>query len=193
VATLRQRNKARTREEIRDQAMRLFAKQGYAATTVEQIADAAGVSASTYFRYFPSKEDLVIDDGAEDALLVDAVLAQPADLSPVQAICAAMHEFHATKTAAERRQERVRHALVLATPELRARSLDSLSGGLQTLADAIAARSGHSAADFAVRNLAGAVVGISVAALFASAEDPSADYHDLLQKGLLHLDAGLPL
>jgi AcrR family transcriptional regulator len=49
---LRERKKAKTRALIQEHAMRLFGEQGYGATTVEQIADAAEVSPSTFFRYF---------------------------------------------------------------------------------------------------------------------------------------------
>src|SRR5580704_2257713 len=59
---LRERKKARTRASIREHALRLFREQGYHATTVEKIAEAAEISPSTFFRYFPTKEDLVLQD-----------------------------------------------------------------------------------------------------------------------------------
>src|SRR5713101_2607092 len=91
---LRERKKAKTRAAIQQYALRLFREQGYAATTVEQIAAAVEVSPSTFFRYFPTKEDVVLYD-AFDPLLIAAFEAQPADLSPIQALRGAMRAVFA--------------------------------------------------------------------------------------------------
>ncbi len=64
---LRERNKARTRNAIRTAAMELFERQGYTATTVAQIAEAAEVSHTTFFRYFQSKEQVVLKDDLDQA------------------------------------------------------------------------------------------------------------------------------
>ncbi|MDL9937830.1 TetR family transcriptional regulator [Gordonia sp. ABSL1-1] len=64
---LRERHKIRTRAAIRNAAMRLFEQQGYAQTTVEQIAREAEVSHTTFFRYFASKEQVVISDDNDEA------------------------------------------------------------------------------------------------------------------------------
>jgi AcrR family transcriptional regulator len=87
---LRERKKAKTRAAIRDHAMRLFDEQGYAATTVEQIAEAADVSPSTFFRYFPTKEDTVLADDY-DPLIVAELRAQPPEMNPIEAIRRSIH------------------------------------------------------------------------------------------------------
>ena len=58
---LRARNRAATEQAIVDAAMTLFARRGYAATTVDDIAAAAGVGRRTLFRYFPTKDDILLD------------------------------------------------------------------------------------------------------------------------------------
>jgi AcrR family transcriptional regulator len=189
---LRERKKAKTRATIREHALRLFREQGYQATTVEQIAEAAEVSPSTFFRYFPNKEAVVLQDDY-DPMLVAAFEAQPAELSPVAALRGSMQAVFAGLPTEELALERERQKLVLSVPELRAGALDGLAGTIQMIAEIVAERVGRSADELAVRSFAGAVIGVLLAALFAAAEDPTADIFELLDAGLAHLEAGLPL
>jgi AcrR family transcriptional regulator len=189
---LRERKKAKTRATIQEQALRLFAIQGYEATTVQQIADAAEVSESTFFRYFPTKEDVVVHDRF-DPLLLAAFAMQPLELSPIAALrgalAAAIRELHGT----ELEQERQRSALIFSVPELRARMLEQFAGPAEAFAHAVAERVGRRSDELAVRNLVAAVIGVSVAALLAVADDPDADYWSTVDAALAHLEAGLPL
>ena len=76
---LRERKKARTRATIQREALRLFQRDGYGATSVEAIAAAAEVSASTFFRYFPTKEDVVLSDFVDEAT-IERFVDAPAEL-----------------------------------------------------------------------------------------------------------------
>jgi AcrR family transcriptional regulator len=189
---LRERKKARTKAAIREHAMRLFREQGYQATTVEQIAEAAEVSPSTFFRYFPTKEDVVLTDDY-DPLIIAAFKAQPAELSPVAALRAAMREVFAGLPAEQVELERERQALIMSEPELRAAMLDGLRATIQLIGDVMAERVGRRPDEFAVRAYAGAVFGVVLAAMLTVAEDPGADMLASLDAGLALLDAGLPL
>src|SRR5260370_19027656 len=82
---LRERKKARTRAEIRAQGLRLFREQGYHQTSTEQIAAAAEISPATFFRYFATKERVVLSDDLEPTMLA-ALPAQPADLPVLTAL-----------------------------------------------------------------------------------------------------------
>ena len=73
---------AETRRRIQAHAIRLFTERGYDATTVSDVARAAGVPVTTVYRLFPTKEDLVLHDRS-DALLAARVVARPADECPV--------------------------------------------------------------------------------------------------------------
>lgn len=188
---LRERNKARTRAEIRRQAMRLFRDQGYASTTVEQIAAAAEVSQSTFFRYFPSKEDVVLRDEL-DPLVFEAFVAAPPELTPIQAFRAAIRTVVQGLSPQQQAEEWDRHRLTQSVPELRARNLDALTQAMGLLSRAVAQRVGRRHDEVAVRAFVGALVGVGLAVLLD--EDPGpAGYLELFDAGLAQLEAGLPL
>ncbi len=192
-AGLRERKKARTRAAIREHALRLFREQGYPATTVEQIAAAAEVSPSTFFRYFPTKEDVVLQDDL-DVLALDAFERQPAGLSAISAFRAAAAQAYAEMTdeELERLQETTR--LTLSVPEIRARALDEFTRTIEVIADVIARRSGRDPADIAVRAVAGAGVGVIMVATMPWTDEysPRAMFAQI-DAALAQLEAGLPL
>ncbi len=191
-AGLRERKKAKTRASIREQALRLFREQGYQATTVEQIAAAAEISPATFFRYFPTKEDVVLQDDV-DVLTIEAFDAQPPDLSPVAAVRAAAATTFAALTPEELARFRETTELTLSVPEIRARAVDEFVRSIEVTAAAVARRTGHAPDDFAVRNLAGAMVGVIMASVLTTKEDPTADLFQRIDAALAHLEAGLPL
>jgi len=77
---LRERKKERTRVALESAALRLFEEHGYDETTVEQIADVAEVSTRTFFRYYPTKADVLVRDQVARRAMVEAFLgARPAN------------------------------------------------------------------------------------------------------------------
>jgi AcrR family transcriptional regulator len=189
---LRERKKAKTRAAIQQHALRLFREQGYAATTVEQIAAAAEISPSTFFRYFPTKEDVVLYDDL-DPLLIAAFDAQPPELSPVQAMRGAIHAVFFALPPAEMEQQLERSRLILSVPELRMRMLDQFAGLVQLVAELVSRRVGRGVDDVAVRAFAGAMMGVLLSALVVGQDNPSADVLAEMDASLAYLEAGLPL
>src|ERR1700716_2088893 len=122
---LRERKKAKTRAAIQRHALRLFREQGYDATTVDQIAEAAEISPSTFFRYFPTKEDVVLED-EYDPLIIEGLLAQPADLPPLEAVRRTVREILGALPDEEETRIYQRIQLSLEVPVLRARMWDGI-------------------------------------------------------------------
>ena len=193
---LRELKKARTRIAIRQHALRLFREQGYDTTTIEQIAAAAEVSPATFFRYFPTKEDVVLQDDF-DLVTLDALRAQPKDLTPIAAFRAAAAAARAQMSADDVAQFAETTRLTLSVPEIRARALDELVRTTEVITAAIAARTGRSPDDFAARNLAGAIIGVIMTATMPwYLHDGGTDVDEMFDRidaGLAHLEAGLPL
>jgi len=192
---LRERKKARTRASLREHALRLFREQGYQATTIEQIAAAAEVSPSTFFRYYPTKEDLVLQDDF-DARVFAAFERQPLDVPPIRAIRTAMREGIGTLTPAEIEELALTSALQHEVPEIRARSLEEFNRTIRRMSESVARRTGRSADDIAVRALTGAIFGvIMTVTLFGEADELAVgpEMFERMDAGLALLEAGLPL
>jgi AcrR family transcriptional regulator len=189
---LRERKKAKTRTTIQQEALRLFRERGYENTTIEQIAEAAEVSPSTFFRYFPAKEDVVLYD-VIDPLFIEAFQAQPPELGPMQALRVAFRDVFESLPDEELAQQRDRAALFLSVPELRAAWIGELGKTIQLIQETVAERLGRPADDFAVRNFAGVVFGIALVAMLYGLQDPKSDLFKQVDAGFAHLEAGLPL
>lgn len=191
-AGLRERKKLKTRAAIQRHALRLFQEQGYYATTVEQIADAAEISPSTFFRYFPTKEAVVLDDDY-DPLLIEAFRAQPAELSPIQAFRGAIRSCLSGIPADERNAMWGRIQMTMSVPELRAATLNQVTATMGMIAELIADRTGRDSGDPHIQAFAGAIVGTVFSTAMNFARHPEQDVGELLDQALGFLEAGLPL
>jgi AcrR family transcriptional regulator len=147
--TLRARKKQKTRESIQREAMRLFGKQGYDQTTVEQIAAAADISPSTFFNYFPTKEDVVLYD-AYDPVLASLLLERPAD-EPLSISFRRVLEAMGGIFERDREIILARGRLWFAVPALRARIWEEMEKAQVFMSGLIAQRSGRVADDFETR------------------------------------------
>jgi len=154
---LRERKKQKTRESIQRTALRLFEKQGYEATTIEQIAAAVEISPSTFFNYFPTKEDVVLYD-AYDPMAIRLFLERPRDEPLIVGIRQVLEEL----ASAFERDERLilaRGRLIMGVPELRARLWDEVDRTQVMIARLLAERTGRRPDDFELRVTARVVTG----------------------------------
>ncbi len=189
---LRERKKMRTRALIQEEALRLFLEKGFEATTVEEIAEAAEVSPGTFFNYFPTKEDVVFQDDL-DPVLLEAIKEEASGLGPVSAMREALYKVFSRLTPEENIIFRRRLGLISTNPTLRGVFLSQSMGQLDQITALIALHAGRSKDDFAVRNLAGALLGVMIAAFLSAAKEPDVDLLSLEDQALAHLEAGLPL
>lgn len=155
---LRDRKKAATRARITDAAMALFLKQGFEATTVDDIAAAADISRRSFFNHFASKEDVAAawQDGT-GAMLAAEVAARPADEAPIDMARNALLGLV--------RRHDPREAQALAefshrTPALKAREATKYQGLEDALRHALAARTGRKDDDLELRIVAAVAIAL---------------------------------
>ncbi|MFD1773685.1 TetR family transcriptional regulator [Paenibacillus rhizophilus] len=189
---LRERKKIKTKASIQQNALRLFREQGYQATTVEQIAEAAEISPSTFFRYFATKEAVVLEDDY-DPLLIETYRNQPPELDAVQAFRNAVREGFLQIPEEEQGGIWERVSLVMSVPELRIAMIHQIAGTTEMVAGIIAERAGREAGELKVRNVAAAVIGLVISAQMYYVEHPEMDFLEILDESLAHMQAGFPL
>ena len=168
-------------------ALDLFAERGFEATTVDDLAEAAGIGRRTFFRYFPSKNDVVYGDF--DAALGELrarLAATPPGVPLVDGIRDAVLAFNALPPGAEP-QHRVRMSLVLHTPALQAHSTLRYAGWRAVIAEHAAARLGVDVQDFTPQLLAHQALASAVAAYEQWLAQPETDLSDLLESAFRRL------
>ena len=168
--SLRQRQRAETRQRIQRQAIRLFAEQGYDATTVNEVAAAAGVAAMTVYRNFPTKEDLVLYDDF-DQVAAATITELPATGSLADRIARTMLATFDLAIAHDRDFLLTRLRLMISTPALQARHLDSQYRLQEAFVTAIRAGSTDPSLEFQARAAASACLGVAHIALLRWASE----------------------
>lgn len=140
--TLRERKKARTRHAIEACALELFASKGYEATTIEAITAECDISPRTFFRYFSSKDDILL--GGSDARLTrltQLLKARPAEESPLRALREAVVAVTALYED-DRENILLRHRVFERNPSVAARGLEAQVAWEQAVVNALDQRHG---------------------------------------------------
>ena len=181
---LRERKRTRTRLMIQSEALRLFAEKGYDETTIEEVAFSAAISPRTFFRYFPTKEDVVLWD-EYDPLTLDLLAARPDEEPPAQTLVAIMREALAGLQRRDPEGLLVKVRLLTSVPELRARLMEQQATGAQWLAAQQAQRRGQAVDEIALRVVATALGGAAMVALdLWQTEDGKADLVGLVDRAI---------
>jgi AcrR family transcriptional regulator len=125
---------------LREAAMELYLQRGYEQTTVAEIAERAGVTSRTFFRYFGDKRDVLFTPAEQfERPLVEAVEAAPADTAPLGAVAAAV-DAAAELIGASRERSRARQSIIDSSAELRERELIKLASAAGAVAAALRRR-----------------------------------------------------
>ncbi|QNJ40448.1 TetR/AcrR family transcriptional regulator [Streptomyces buecherae] len=154
---LRERKKIQTRQAIRHAAYRLFAEQGYDATPVDQIAEAAEVSPSTVFRYFPTKEDIVLTD-EYDPVIEEALRARPVDEHPVESIRQVLIASLRDLVLHQDDSIVLRTRLIRDVPAIRGRMAETQAESNRVIRSVLAERTGKPADDLELRVITSALL-----------------------------------
>jgi AcrR family transcriptional regulator len=190
---LRERKKLKTRHTIQREAFRLFAEHGYDATSIDQIAAAAEISPSTFFRYFSTKEDVVVSD-EYDPMLAVALRTRPADEPILDAIRHAISDLMNQMLAADRDELLFRARLTYTVPALRARSLEEQLRSQDAVAALIAERTGRSPNDLTVNCAAAMITAVAAVIVRHWVEgDGVDDLAELFDRHIALLSSGLHL
>ena len=143
---LRSRKKAKTRLAIEDAAFALFEDKGFEATTVEEIAERAEVSTPTFFRYFPTKAEVLLSDHGEQLpALYQAIVERPIDEDDLVALRRAFGQEWVAAIDPERTARK--NHIVAASDVLQGMSYHRGHRWLATVSNALATRQGLEAPD----------------------------------------------
>jgi AcrR family transcriptional regulator len=180
IETRRPSKRERTLATLVEHGLDLFERQGYEQTTVAQIARAAGVTEMTFFRYFPAKEHLVLDD-PYDPVLTAAIAAEPRDAPPflraARGIRSAWRALPEPETPTIRRKVRI----AAGTPSLRGAVWRSTGNTEQAIVEQLVA---DGATSEVARVAAASVLAALVAGLFSWAEGERGTLADAIEHAL---------
>ncbi|MGW5614540.1 TetR/AcrR family transcriptional regulator [Streptomyces sp. NPDC003877] len=189
---LRERKKIKTRRAIRSATYALVAEQGYDATTVEQIAERAEVSPSTVFRYFPTKEDIVVTD-EWGPVMAQELRSRPPGEAWADTLRHVVHTALDLSLTEEPEVTRLRTRLGVEVPAVRARMAQSTAATGRLLCEVLAERFGLDPDGLELRVFAMSVLGglLEVSHYWAETGHRD-DVRDLADRALSVLERGLP-
>jgi len=172
---LRRRSRESLRAEIAEVAFKVFAERGFDQVTATEVAEAAGISRASFFRYFESKEDAVfVVQESMGVNVADALRERPDGEDAWTALRRALDLAVATYQR-DPDEALARLRLIRCTPDLRSRQLERLERWKQAIGAALAERLRVRGDDIKVEALVGAALGALDAALTRWSESDGAE------------------
>jgi AcrR family transcriptional regulator len=179
--SLMERKRQLVRDELTEAAVKLLAFQGFDQTTIEQMAAAAGVSRRTFFRYFQSKEDVVIATLSEmSARIVAGLESRPPEEPPAAALQATLRSVFAAKVAEHPEKTHRLACITVQTPSILARYLERQVTWKAELAAVLARRMATDPTDLRPAVLVAVAFAAFDAALVRWADSPTDDLHAIV-------------
>lgn len=187
------RRRSTTQAELSHIGLELFHDRGFEQTTVDDIATAAGIGRRTFFRYFPSKNDLPWGEfGVQLDRLRDFLNNVPSAVPLMEAVRIAVIEFNRLPSS-EIPWHRRRMWLLLRVPALQAHSMLRYAEWRNTIAEFVSERLGVLQQDHAPQAVAWAVLGVALSAYEQWLLDEGTDLTELLDTALRMLGTGFDL
>jgi AcrR family transcriptional regulator len=172
---LRGKSRESLRAEIAQVAFRVFAERGFDQVTATEVAEEAGISRASFFRYFDSKEDAVFVVQEEMGVNVAGALREQPDGEDAWAALRRALDVVVRRYQRSPDEALARLRLIRCTPDLRSRQLDRLAEWKEVIGAALAERLGVSGDDIKVEALVGAGLGALDAALTRWSESDGAE------------------
>jgi TetR/AcrR family transcriptional regulator, regulator of mycofactocin system len=183
------RRRVTSRAELEHVAFDLFGRQGFERTTIDDIAAAAGIGRRTFFRYFPSKNDVAWGDFDQELERMRAQLKSSPPRTPLMdAIRVAIVDFNRIDPG-QVPWHRRRMELIFGTPALQAHSTLRYAAWREVIAEFVAERTGQPPDALTPRTIAYAALGVAVAAYEQWLETDDADLGELLDTAMRELAA----
>lgn len=180
----RGRRQRTSHAELERVAFGLFAAKGFDQTTIDDIAEAAGIGRRTFFNYYASKNDLVWGRFDHDVARLRRLLAAaPPDIALMDALCAAVVEFN-NYDEAILPEHRTRMRLILHVPALQADSTLRYAQWAAAVAEFVARRTGHPETALIPRLVAQTALAAAITAYRQWLDDESSDLTALIAEAM---------
>jgi AcrR family transcriptional regulator len=189
---LRERRRVRIKLMVQAEALKLFADKGYEQTTIDDIAHASAMSPRTFFRYFPTKEDVVLWDEYDELSFAELLGSQEHE-DPLVRLITTIREIIGSVHDRDRDLLLARTKLSFRVPEIRARFLDEQASTMGAIYPQLAVALGGDPDDLGLRVMLSAMFAAMLVAVERwQHEDGRRDLIDVVDEAVSALSKDRP-